>query len=124
MKSNLLKVLENKGITTDINMVAEVLKYAEVDSDISNDDIIEELDNNQLDYSGACHDAIDGMIDIYYSDLEKWVVGNVDWIDRAKEELGGSDDFYKMIQAGQYLFYNEEFWNEIARLVNEVENLD
>lgn len=56
----------------------------------------------------------DSEVDIYNSDLLKWAGDNSSYIDDAINEFGTEKtDFYKIIQMGQYLYYNEELNDNI-----------
>jgi len=111
-----------RGIDND--MLREVLGNIEVDDDITIDEIIEHLEPSDLDYSGACHEQIDSMIDIYNYDLRKWAVDNWEWCEQAVENgLTDGTDYHKMIQCGQYEYYNDQFYSALDDLTSELENI-
>lgn len=104
--------------------------FESIDSDLLNifvskfgDEKAEDLDTwylyQELDHNGELHGLIDGKIDIYYYDLRRWAVDNYESIESAMEEglCEGEKDFHKLIQAGQYYFYNQQMNEEVAGLV-------
>ncbi len=95
--------------------ILEVINYMDIDLDCLNDenDLYDELD-----YSGAIHEQIDSLIDIYYYDLRKWSVENFEYIDEALEDglMEGVTDFHKLIQGGQYKKFSGEIIDDIYSL--------
>ncbi len=95
--------------------ILEVINYMDIDLDSLNDenDLYDELD-----YSGAIHEQIDSLIDIYYYDLRKWSVENFEYIEEALEDglLEGVTDFHKLIQGGQYKKFSGEIIDDIYSL--------
>lgn len=106
-------------------------KFKDVDSDLLElferhyeDDEVEELNDydvrDTLDYEGSLHELIDGKIDIYNYDLRQWAVDNYEYVEQAVDEglVDTSDfDFHGAIQAGQYVYYQEQMSEELERLV-------
>ena len=95
------------------------------------EDLKEENINNYydliefLDYDGSLHEKIDYCIDIYSYDLRKWAVDNWEYVERAIEEgLVNTEnfDYHKAIQSGQYLFYQEEFYQTIEDEFEDILN--
>tara|TARA_B110000093_G_scaffold176834_1_gene212863 strand:+ start:558 stop:926 length:369 start_codon:yes stop_codon:yes gene_type:complete len=77
-----------------------------------------------LDYSGGVHEIIDSSIDIYYYDLRKWAVDNYQFIEDAIaegmwERGGRPTDYYKLIQAGQYMRLREDAERYVEELYAE-----
>ena len=77
--------------------------------------------NHYCDIDGYIEDIIyeftDNKVDIYYSDLRKWLQDSepVEYMDRAVDECYVDTkqyDFYKHVQAAQYLSYYDEFYND------------
>lgn len=122
----LKELLKNKGIETDNDMVNEVIEYVEIDENADIDEILEHLDPSNLDYSGACHERIDSMVDMHCEDLRKWAVDNYEWVERAIENglCADMSDYHKAIQCGQYEFYNDQFYSALSELTSEIENLE
>lgn len=119
----LLDKIESLGIEVNEDMLKEVLRYVEVNEDISKEEILEELDT--LDDSGACHEQIDSMVDIYNYSLRQWSVDNYQWVEDAiSEGLCDGTDFHKSIQAGQYLYYQDQFNTALTELVSDIDNLE
>lgn len=103
---------------------------------MNNENVIEKmeelkkgLDSEVLDlfdsgvaYSGCYYicdmisEVADNFVDIYNSDLLDWVKNNYEYIEEALDEFGtpqdsnGRADFIKMIQQGQYLYYERLFY--------------
>lgn len=125
-KTTLLNVLKAKNIDVDSDILSEIFKYVEVDADISQDELLDELSMDRLDYSGAVHEAVDSSVDVYYSELDKWVgAGNGHWIETAiSDGLCDGSDFYKSVQCGQYLAIMDEVLTDLANIGKEVEELD
>ena len=78
-----------------------------------------------LDYGGSLHGLVDGMIDIDYYSLREWAVSNFNNVDDAINEglCEGVTDFHKLIQSGQYVYYQAIANNaltEIADAIKEV----
>lgn len=122
----ILKAIQNLGITVENDMLSEVLAYADIDENNQRDIelILEALEPSELDYNGACHEQIDGMIDIYYYELRKWAMDNYAWIEQAIENgICDGTDFHKSIQCGQYEYYNDQFYSALSELVSEINNL-
>lgn len=59
----------------------------------------------------------DNNIDIYYSDLFDWAKGNYSYIDDAIKEFGKPDNFLQYIQQGQYLYYEQEIYDNIDQYI-------
>ena len=76
---------------------------------------------DSMDYSGALHEIIDNQIDIYYYDLRQWAVDNWEYCEEAiNEGLTDGSDYHAMIQAGQYVYYQEKAYEYIEILfINE-----
>jgi len=81
-----------------------------------------------LDYDGRLHEIIDGMIDIYYYDIRKWAVDNWEYIERAVDEglwdNSGEADYHKMIQAGQYVYYQELAYEAVEEIFEEYQEVN
>ena len=77
--------------------------------------------NDKLDYDGSLHQAVDGMIDIYYHDIRKWAVDNWDYVEEAMDEgiTESITDYHELIQAGQYVYYREKLDKELNSFVEE-----
>lgn len=89
--------------------------YGEEDSDqiLIDQDVFE-----KLDYDGSLHELIDGQIDIYYHSLRVWSVDNWAYVEDAiSDGLADGTDHHKSIQAGQYLSYQEDTYNELRKLI-------
>lgn len=66
------------------------------------------------DITDAFGDIADGHVDIYYSNLAKWLPGNEGWIEDAEAEgllEGVKGDIYKMIQMGQYECFRQDLYD-------------
>jgi len=74
-----------------------------------------------LNYSGAIDEIIDSNIDIYYIDIRKWAVDNWEYVEEAISEglTEGVEDYHKLIQAGQYVYYRNEANNAIEEIFQE-----
>ncbi len=57
--------------------------------------------------SDALSDIVDGQVEVYSSDLARWLADNPSrsaYIDAARDEFGGlSDDIFEQIKCGQYV---------------------
>jgi hypothetical protein len=113
-----------QGETKMNNEIKELIEYKELDiTDYA--DAWELYD--ALDYDGSVHELVDGMIDIYYVDLRKWSVDNYSYVEDAISEglCEGVEDFHKLIQLGQYVYYkelaNESIEEVYKELTEEVE---
>ncbi len=56
----------------------------------------------------------DSKVDIYYSELMKWLPDNTSWLEEALEEFGWDGcgkDFYKAVQMAQFLAYEHECYD-------------
>lgn len=80
------------------------------------DDYIEDLIN----------EFCDNEVSIYYSDLDEWVKGNSSWVEDAVSN-GLVDmqhfDYYKALQAGQYMENQDTIYNDKEQLDKYIENL-
>jgi len=74
-----------------------------------------------MNYNGDIDSLVDSSIDIYNYDLRKWAVENYDCIEEAMSEglAEGVEDFHKLIQCGQWVYFKteadrllEEIWEE------------
>lgn len=99
--------------------IKDLIEYKELD--IADYDTVWDL-HDALDYDGALHELIDGMIDIYNYDLRVWAVDNYQYVDEAKDEglISEECDFHKQIQAGQYLFYREKANEALEEVFDEL----
>lgn len=61
--------------------------------------------------SDAISEQADNMVDIYREDLMEWANGNIHTIEEAVNELGYPGDFLRMIQQGQYYYYEREIYD-------------
>lgn len=75
-------------------------------------------------YNGYICDAIseiaDNNVDIYNSDLTEWANGNSSYIEEAISEFGWDGcgkDYFKAIQMGQFLSYEQELYDNLKELV-------
>ena len=74
-----------------------------------------------MDYSGELHEIIDGNIDIYNYDLRVWAVDNYEYCEEAiAEGLTSGGDYHQMIQAGQYVKYQQDANEYIQQLFEEL----
>lgn len=81
---------------------------------------------NHFEYDGRCHEFVDGKIDIYTHDLMKWNAENYSYVDDAiGEGLVNTDkfDMVSAIQAGQFMYYNELFINDLSDLQDKLEEV-
>ena len=85
------------------------------------DDIINYLEDRIYD---DIHDIIEGHIDIYYYDLRQWFVENCEYVERAIEEFGASDDIYCNIANGQYLYYEDAIGASIETMLQHLKDLE
>lgn len=107
MKEQILELIEQKQL--NINDYAD---YG---------DLIEDLD-----YDGSLHMLIDGMVSIYNYELRQWAVDNWTYIEDAMEYglIDNSEfDYHKAIQAGQYMYYQEEAYTAIEAILTENVNV-
>lgn len=81
--------------------------------------------HDRLNFSGGIDEWVDGMIDIYNSDLEEWACknGNHNYITQAKRDglTSVDSDWHQEIQAGQWVYYGEEAWREIKELEDAID---
>ena len=99
--------------------IKDLIEYKEIDLTECNDshDLYE-----ALDYDGALHELIDGMIDIYYYDIRKWAADNYGYVEDAIEEglTEGVTDYHQLIQIGQYIYYRNEANEAIEEIYKEL----
>jgi hypothetical protein len=127
MTTNLLAILRDNGIKVSDDILTEVLQWADCEPNITQEELVDMLDYGELDYSGSLHENIDSNVDIYYKDLREWFAksDNFKWIEQATEEgLCEGADIHQSIQAGQYLYYQDQVIRRLEELVEEVESLD
>ena len=75
-----------------------------------------------MDYSGELHEIIDSNIDIYYHDLRVWAVDNYEHCEEAIDEgLTDGSDYHAMIQAGQYVKFQQDANEYIEQLFEELD---
>jgi hypothetical protein len=91
-------------------------KYESILSTLSGYDIndIDDVEDNR-------HEIVDGLVDIYNSDLTSWLGSSYDnsyYVDEAKKEFGTSDEIYKDIAMGQYMAI-DEIYSEVVNLLSE-----
>jgi hypothetical protein len=74
-----------------------------------------------LDYDGSVYELVDGYIDIDHHALREWAVDNYHYVVQAMDEglCEGVTDFHKLIQCGQYVYYNELSYECIEELFTE-----
>ena len=126
-----------------IMLTTELIEKLSLETDASNTfttDVINELENHHinicvlespselydmLDFCGSLHSLIDSAIDIYNYDLRKWVVDNYNYIEDAMEEglCEGVTDFHKLIQIGQYHMYQQEMYQCVEAIFEQLEQL-
>lgn len=94
-----------------INTIKEakelIKEYYQNDSEMK-----EAIESDEI--QDATSEIADNNIDIYFSDLYKWVADESDWVERALDEFGWDGcggDLSKAIQMGQSL-KNQEILNE------------
>lgn len=89
------------------------------------EDSIEEYDlRDTIDYDGSLHELIDSEIEIYNHPLREWAVDNYHYVEDAiSEGLCEGTDYHASIQAGQYLFYSEQYNNELESIVESINEL-
>jgi hypothetical protein len=127
MITNLLTILKDNGIKVSDDILKEVLKWADCEPNITQEELLDMLDYGELDYSGSLHENIDSNLNIYYEDLRKWFAksDNFKWVEQATEEgLYDGTDIHQSIQAGQYLYYQDQVMRSLEEIVEEVESLD
>lgn len=132
MTKTIFELLTENGIEVKNDVLNEVFKYNEVDlaDDATKEEILQalrdELELDNLDYSGAVHEKIDSSVDIYNKDLCNWVGKNTNWTyveEAISEGLADGKDFMRSIMAGQYLQIQEEVYmelDEVQKLVNDM----
>ena len=83
---------------------------------------------NDLIKDGDVHELADESVDIYNSDLIKWLsedVNNIDFCNTAVHEFSmleaSSFDLIKVISSGQYLYYIEAFNDVISEMVKDID---
>ena len=99
--------------------IKDLIQYKELD--IRDYDETYDL-YDALEYDGSIHEIVDGMIDIYNYDLRKWSVDNYTYVEDAISEglCEGEDDFHKLIQCGQYVYYREEANEALEEVFTEL----
>lgn len=91
----------------------EILNYTDItilDDDIKNG--LAEIELSEL---------ADGMVDVYTTELLKWYLEDIKRISYADDfmsEMGGGDDFSKILMGGEYMYYTE-LLNCVFSLINE-----
>jgi len=99
--------------------IKDLIEYKELDIT----DYADEHDlYDELDYDGSVHELVDGMIDIYYHDIRKWAVDNWEYVEDAMAEglCEGVNDYHKLIQVGQYVYYREQANEAIEEVFKEL----
>lgn len=98
--------------------IKDLIEYKELNLD-DYSDAWELYDD--LDYDGSVHELVDGMIDIYYYDIRKWAVDNWEYVEEAISEglTDGCEDYHKLIQMGQYVYYRNQANDVIEEIYNE-----
>ena len=93
------------------------------------DDEVLNMFSEAVDYNGCMYicdvisEVIDSNINIYYDNLFDWCKGNYSYVEDAINELGtppnkkGNADFMKMIQQGQYYYYEQLFYDNLDAFV-------
>jgi len=82
----------------------ELLNYqddTEIDDDIKTDILNDKIELSEL---------ADSMVDVYTTELLKWYLENIHRISYADDfmsEMGGENDFSKILMGGQYMYYSE-----------------
>ena len=105
--SMLLKKCQDIEYTSDLWAYVEIEEY--------NSEEIEYLFDH-IDDNGQIHELVDGLIDIYNYGLRQWAVDNYNWVEEAISEglCEGVDDYHKLIQCGQYVYYRDLVYNELG----------
>lgn len=92
------------------------------------DDVLDMFDT-AVDYNGCTYicdmisEDADSYVDIYNNDLLDWAKDNYSYIEDALDEFGtptnerGNADFIKMIQQGQYYYYEHLFYDNFDEFV-------
>lgn len=92
------------------------------------DEVLDLFDTG-VDYNGCYYicdmitEVADSFVDIYNDDLLEWAKDNYSYIEEALDELGtpqdsnGKADFIKMIQQGEYLYYERLFYNNLDEFI-------
>lgn len=74
-------------------------------------DAIEDQEVRGADDDERYHEMVDGLVDLYNSDLLEWVGAstiNAAFVEEAVEEgIADTSNFYRMLQAGQYKQYSD-----------------
>ena len=97
--------------------------YEAIDKEISRQGLNEYDDflSYRSDYiSDRISDYADNKVDIYYSELMKWLPDNTGWLEDAFEEFGWDGcgkDFYKAVQMAQFLAYEHECYDNKDSIV-------
>lgn len=98
----------------------EKLKIEELKKDLYISDFGDCLRDYNNGYIGDIISEIaDNNIDIYNSDLIDWAKGNISYIEEALDEFGtptnsrGQADFIRIIQQGQYLYNEQDLYNNL-----------
>lgn len=108
----ILESLNENDIESVENLINEIVSY--------------EIDNNNL--SDYITEYIDGKIDIYYSELDKWLC-NTPNAGEYMENVAydglidtNNYDFYNHVQAAQYEYYYNDFYNtfNIPELIENI----
>ena len=78
-----------------------------------------------LDYDGSIHELVDYNIDIYYQDLRQWSVDNYNYVEEAMDEglCEGVTDFHKLIQSGQYVYFQAIANNALTEIADAIEEV-
>lgn len=93
------------------------------------DDEVLDLFDTGVDYNGCYYicdmisEVADSFVDIYNDDLLDWAKNNYNYIEEALDEFGtpqdnnGKADFFQMIRQGQYLYYDNLFYDNIDNFI-------
>ena len=88
-----------------------------------------DLFDSGVDYNGCYYicdminEVADSFVDIYNSDLLDWAKNNYKYIEEALGEFGtptdsnGNADFFKIINQGEYLYYNNLFYDNLDNFI-------
>jgi len=101
-------------------MLPDDIRYQYIDAAL---DVLQECENESRYVEDSYHEYINGMVDIYTSDLTAWLHSRTDrmeYVNQARTEFGAGDSLEKDLMTGQYLERREVF--DIVK--SELEDLD
>lgn len=77
--------------------------------------------DNTIDLSDAFSEIADNNVDIYYSDLLKWLPENYEWLEEADSQGlldGAKGDLIKMTQLAQYVCYEQDLYDHMDDILS------